>query len=245
MDDVTQVVVVVVATALIAGTLGGITGMSTGIIALPVLAFALGVLDAVPVVTVAMLFNMASRIIANRAYINYHVVFWYCLGAVPAAAIGAAVFANAPVEILSRSLGVFLLALVAWRHLPIARVGRMRLRGFLGVGLGQGFFSSIFGGAGPFGAHFFLSYGLTRNAFVGTIAAGTFLVNVTKVVVYGSFSLLDSDLLILGVGIGLIMAVGAFAGAFIVKRVSDNAFKFIVEGVMVLSGATLLIQGAH
>jgi uncharacterized protein len=246
MDELTLWVGLVVAgTALFAGTLGGITGMSTGIIALPVLAFAFGVREAVPIVTVAMLFNMTSRTIANRDYINYRVVFWYCLGAVPSAAAGGIVFANAPAEVLARGLGVFLLALVVWRHLPIAQMARMPLRAFVGVGLGQGFFSAIFGGAGPFGAHFFLSYGLTRNAFVGTVAVGTFLVNVTKATVYGSYSLLDADLLIAAVGVGLIMAVGAYAGAFIVKRVSDNAFKVIVEAVMVISGLTLLVQGAR
>ena len=41
------------------------------------------------------------------------------------------------------------------------------------------------------------------------------------------------------------MAAGAYAGAYIVKRVSDNAFKVIVEAVMVLSGVVLLIQGAR
>jgi uncharacterized membrane protein YfcA len=232
-------------TALFAGTLGGITGMSTGIMALPVLAFAFGVREAVPIVTVAMLFNMTSRTIANRDHINYRVVFWYCLGAVPAAAVGGIVFANAPAEILARGLGVFLLALVAWRHLPIAQMASMPLRGFAAVGVGQGFFSAIFGGAGPFGAHFFLSYGLRRNAFVGTVAVGTFFVNITKATVYGSFSLLDASLLIAAVGVGLVMAVGAYAGAHIVKRVSDNAFKIIVEGVMVLSGLVLLVQGAR
>jgi uncharacterized membrane protein YfcA len=246
VEDLSVLLVLLVgATGLFAGTLGGITGMSTGIMALPVLAFAFGVREAVPIVTVAMLFNMTSRTIANRDYINYRVVFWYCLGAVPAAAIGGIVFANAPAEILARGLGVFLLALVAWRHMPIAQMASMPLRAFTVVGVGQGFFSAIFGGAGPFGAHFFLSYGLRRNAFVGTVAVGTFFVNVTKATVYGSFSLLNADLLIAAAAVGLVMAAGAYAGAYIVKRVSDNAFKVIVEAVMVVSGVVLLIQGAR
>ena len=218
--------------------------MSTGIMALPVLAFAFGVREAVPIVTVAMLFNMTSRTIANRDHINYRVVFWYCLGAIPAAAIGGIVFANAPAEILARGLGVFLLALVAWRHLPIAQMDSMPLRAFTAVGLGQGFFSAIFGGAGPFGAHFFLSYGLTRNAFVGTVAVGTFFVSITKARVYSGFDLVTSDLLIIAVAIGLIMAVGAYIGSRIVKRVPEQAFKYIVEGVMLISGLTLVATGA-
>lgn len=245
MEDVSPLLALAVAgTALFAGTLGGITGMSTGIIALPVLAFAFGVREAVPIVTVAMLFNMVSRTIANRAYVNYPVVLWYCLGAVPAAALGGIVFANAPVSLLARSLGAFLLLLVVWRHLPIGRVSRMPLRAFAAVGVGQGFFSALFGGAGPFGAHFFLSYGLTRNAFVGTVAVGTFLVNVSKAVVYGGYSLLDLRLVVIATAVGIVMGVGAYAGAYIVKRVSDNAFKLIVEAVMILSGLTLLVQGA-
>ena len=246
MDELTLVVALVVAgTVLFAGTLGGITGMSTGIIALPVLAFAFGVREAVPIVTVAMLLNMTSRTIANRDYINYRVVFWYCLGAVPSAAAGGIAFAHAPAELLARGLGVFLLALVAWRHLPISQMNRMPLRAFTAVGLGQGFFSAIFGGAGPFGAHFFLSYGLTRNAFVGTVAVGTFFVNVSKATVYGTYSLLNVDLLIAAASVGVIMAVGAYAGAYIVKRMPDSAFKLIVEAVMILSGLILLIQGAR
>ena len=60
---------VVGAAALFAATLCGITGMGTGIIALPILAFAFGVREAVPIVTLAMMFNTVSRAVANRAFI--------------------------------------------------------------------------------------------------------------------------------------------------------------------------------
>ena len=244
-DLSTTEMLIVVATALVAGTLGGITGMSTSIIALPVFAITFGVREAVPIVTVAMLFNLASRAAANRADINYRVVLWYCIGAVPAAGLGGVVFANTPTGLLARGLGVFLLVLVVWRHLPVANVRQMPLRGFVAVGLVQGFLSAIFGGAGPFGAHFFLSYGLVRNAFVGTVAVATILVNLTKAGVYGGYSLLNNELLLAAVGVGLVMAIGAYLGARIVRKVSDNAFKYIVEAVMVVSSITLLIQGAQ
>jgi uncharacterized membrane protein YfcA len=231
-------------TALFAATLGGIVGMSSGIIALPVLAFAFGVREAVPIVTVAMLFNTASRAVANRDSIDYRVAGWYCLGAIPSAAIGGIVFAHASADLLARGLGFFLLALVVWRHLPLGKDQAMPLRAFPALGLGQGFLSAVFGGAGPFGAHFFLSYGLLRNAFIGTVGLATFFVNLTKAGVYGGFDLVTSDLLLVAVAIGLIMAVGAYVGSRIVKHVSDRAFEIIVEAVMLLSGITLLATGA-
>ena len=245
LDLSTSELIVVVATALFAGTLGGITGMSTSIIALPVFAIVFGVRETVPMITIAMLFNLASRVVANRHDIDNRVVLWYCTGAVPLAALGGVVFANAPADILARGLAVFLLALVAWRHLPVANLKQMPLRGFVGVGAAQGFFSAIFGGAGPFGAHFFLSYGLVRNSFVGTVAAATILVNLTKMGVYGGYSLLNNDLLLAAIAVGLVMAVGGYAGAQIVRGVSDRAFKYMVEVVMVFASVILLISGAR
>ena len=244
MDDVGLLLWIAVAlTALAAAVLGGITGMGTGIVTLPVLVTAFGVREAVPIVTIAMLFNTASRIIANRAYIDRRVVLWHSAGAIPGAVLGAVVFANAPVELLARGLGGFLLALVVWRHLPIATVRGMRVQAFLPVGAGQGFFSALFGGAGPFGAHFLLSYGLVKNAFVGTVAVSTFGMNVTKALVYGGYDLVDRELLATAVVIGLIMAAGAYAGARIVQHVTERAFTIIVEGIMVGAGLTLIVQG--
>jgi uncharacterized membrane protein YfcA len=246
LEDLTLVVALVVgATALFAAVLGGVTGMSTGIVALPVLAFAFGVRDAVPIVTIAMLFNTASRAWANWEHIDFRVVAWYSAGAVPAAAIGGVVFANAPAEILARGLGIFLLVLVAWRHIPLATTNGMPLRGFAPVGVGQGFFSALFGGAGPFGAHFYLSYGLVKNAFVGTVAVSTFLVSVSKTIVYSSYTLVDAELLAIGVAVGLIMAVGAYIGSKIVRHVPDRAFAYLVEGVMVVAGLALVLQGGR
>ncbi len=229
----------VAATSLAAAIIGGITGMSTGVIAIPVLAFAFGVRLAIPILTIAMLLNTIARSAANWNDINWSVARWYSYGAVPAALIGSAVFANAPAELLARGLGLFLIALVLYRRLPTAS-RPMPLRGFLLVGLGQGFFSAIFGGAGPFGAHFFLAYGLRRNAFVGTIAAGTALVSSAKTLAYSGFSLLPPNAIATAVAIGLIMALGAWIGAKLVRRIPERAFVLLIEGVMLASGTLLL-----
>lgn len=242
LDVSLPVAAAVAVTSLVAAVIGGVTGMSTGIIAIPVLTFAFGIRLAIPIITVAMMFNTLSRSIANWPHVDWRVARWYSLGAVPAAALGSAVFAWAPAEMLARGLGAFLLALVVYRRLPIASRA-MPLRGFLPVGLGQGFFSALFGGAGPFGAHFFMAYGLTKNAFVGTVAVGTLLVSVTKALTYRGLSLLDGETFAVATGIGLLMAVGAFAGARIVSRMPERAFVYAVEGVMLISGVMLLAAG--
>jgi uncharacterized membrane protein YfcA len=225
--------------------MGGIAGIGTAIAMIPVMAFAIGVRDAIPVVTVAVTMNNFGRVWANRHFIDYKVVLWFSLGAVPLSVLGGVAFANAPAEVLARALAIFLISLVAYRHLPIGR--RMKIsntRYFSFVGMVQGFLSSIFGGAGPFGAHFFLAYGLYRNAFVGTVALATTSINLAKGSTYARFALIGLDALLLGVLVGVIMVIGAYFGGRLVSRVPDKLFVYIVEGVMLGAAAALLIQGA-
>jgi uncharacterized membrane protein YfcA len=227
--------------ALLMSILGGVAGIGTAIGMIPVLTFTFGVREAIPIISVAMLFNNTSRMVANWDAISFRPAWWFIAGAVPASVAGAAVFANAPAEILARGLGVFLLALVVYRHAPVGRGLRVGTRGFLGVGTAHGFLASMFGGAGPFGAHFWLAYGLTRNAFVGTTALATLSINITKSITYGKFALLDVRSLLIATAIGAVMTVGAFIGGKLVARMPERAFVSLVEGIMVLAGVLLII----
>ena len=110
------------------------------------------------------------------------------------------------------------------------------------VGLVQGFLSSIFGGAGPFGAHFFLAYGLYRRSFIGTVALATSSINIAKAGAYTSFSLLDRDAVAIGLIVGVIMIAGAYLGGKLVNRLPDRVFVYIVEGVMLAAAVALLIR---
>ena len=228
--------------AFVAAVVGGMAGLGSALMMIPVLTFVVGIRDAVPIVTLAVMMQTWSRVWVNRSLIDWRVVRWFMVGAVPASALGAVAFASAPAELLQKGLAVFLLLVVAYRHSPFARRTPFPAQAFAGVGVGQGFLSAIFGGAGPFGASFFLAYGLRRGAFVGTMASAMTLINFVKVGVYGTYALLDADGLALAVGLGVVMIVGAYAGGMIVNRVSDRAFVVIVEAVIVLAAISLLAR---
>ena len=230
--------------AFVTAVMGGIAGIGTAIAMIPVMTFAIGVRDAIPVVTIAVTMNNFGRVWANRHTIDYTVVLWFSLGAVPLSVLGGVVFAKAPAEVLARGLAIFLICLVIYRHMPIGRhtkFSNVRYFGF--VGAAQGFLSSIFGGAGPFGAHFFLAYGLYRNAFVGTSALATTSINFARASTYAKFALIGVDALVLGLLIGVVMVIGAYIGGRLVSRVPDGLFVYIVEGVMLAAAAALLIEG--
>lgn len=245
MFDLSPWVLVLIGVAgFVTAVVGGIAGIGTAIAMIPVMTFAVGVREAIPIVAIAVTLNSVGRIIATRHFIDYRVVLWFSIGAVPSSLLGGALFASAPADLLARGLAIFLIALVAYRHMPIGKslqMRRVRMFGF--VGLVQGFLSSVFGGAGPFGAHFFLSYGLYRRSFVGTVALATTSINITKTSTYARFSLVDGDALALGLIVGIIMVVGAYFGGRLVHRMPDRLFVYIVEGVMLMAATALLIRG--
>src|SRR5947207_3538693 len=99
-----------VAGALVGSVLGGVAGFGAGITLLPILVFVLGARTAIPVLTITMLFGNLARIWWSRHDVNPRVVVTFLVGAVPAVALGAMLFAGTSSAWLGRLIGVFLLA---------------------------------------------------------------------------------------------------------------------------------------
>ena len=229
--------------ALLASTLAAVAGFGGAAIMLPLLVWAFGVRDAIPILTVAQLIGNLSRVVLNRSELSIPVVKWFAVGAVPAAIVGGVVFATAPAGALVRVLGFFLLLLVAYRHTPWGKRARLSLRGFLPLGAISAFISALVGTVGPFMAPFFLAYGLVKGAYIGTEALATVVMHVVKLGVYGGYSLLSLNAVLVGVAIGSVMIVGSYAGKRILSRVPERVFPYLVEAVLVVAGLLFVIRG--
>src|SRR6266581_3772131 len=71
---------VLIVGALVGSLVGGVAGFGTGIIMLPLVAWAIGIRSAVPVLTVAMLVGNLSRIWWSRGEVDRAVVVRFALG---------------------------------------------------------------------------------------------------------------------------------------------------------------------
>lgn len=237
-----QVVLLTVA-ALAASTLAAVAGFGGAAILLPVLVALFGPRDAIPILTIAQLVGNGSRVVINRDAVDRRIVGWFALGGIPAALIGGFLFAAAPLDALTRLIGAFLLASVAWRHIRPRPSGALGPRTFTVIGAFFAFASALVGSIGPLMAPFFLAAGLVKSAYIGTEAAATVVMHVAKLVAYGTAALLTAAT----VGIGLVMAPAMIAGSLIGKRIVDRlperAFVAIIEVVLVLAGLAFLIGG--
>src|SRR5579872_5996308 len=120
--------------AFVAATLAAVTGFGGAAVLLPVLAAVFGVREAIPILTVAQLIGNGSRVWLNRRELDWEVVGWFALGGAPLALVGGFLFAAAPVKLLTRLLGAFLLALVLWRQIFPRSHRKLPVTGFAFLG---------------------------------------------------------------------------------------------------------------
>ena len=232
--------VVVALIALAAGTLAAVAGFGGAVVLLPVLIWAFGVRDAVPILTVAQLVGNGSRVWFNRRELVLRLAGWFALGAVPLSVLGGIIFAAAPAPFLKRLLGVFLLIMLLSRRTDAGKRMRVGLRGFAVVGAAFGFLSALVGTVGPLAAPFFLSYGLVKGAYIGTEALTALTMHAVKLGVYGGYALLDLRSVLTGLAVGVFLLIGAAIGKHLLDRVPERIFPRLVEAVLLLSGVQLL-----
>ena len=90
---------------------------------------------------------------------------------------------------------------------------------------------------------FFLAYGLVKGALIGTEALATVVMHVTKLVAYGSASVLTAAGLEIGLAIGAIMIAGSFIGKKLLDRLPERFFVLLIEATLLVAGLGFLIRG--
>jgi uncharacterized membrane protein YfcA len=212
------------------------------VLLLPLFVGVLGTRDAVAVLTVAQMASNGSRVWFNRHEVDRHLVGIFALGAVPAAVVGALLFATAPLPALTRLISVFLLVMVAWRRWkPYA--ARQDDTAFTAVGAVSGSGSALVSSVGPMVAPFFLARGLLKGAYIGTEAASAVVMHLTKLVVFGAAAVLTASNAVIGLALAPASTAGAWTGKKIVDRLPAHVFVIVVEIGLVTSGLLLAITG--
>jgi hypothetical protein len=225
---------------LFAGTLGGIVGTGSSLVLMPFLVVMFGPRQAVPIMAVAAITGNLGRVLAWRREIDWRACGAYCATAVPGAMLGARLLLAIPPGVAETALGVFFLALIPvrrWlaRHeIRISAVHLALLGGPLGV------LTGVVVSTGPLTVPLFTFYGLERGALLGTEAASSLGMYAAKVATFRALDALPLELLLHGLAIGATLMAGSFAGRVVVLRLSSAAYRSLIDGLMAVSGASLL-----
>lgn len=227
--------------AFFASVLSGVAGFGGAMIFLPFLMAIYGVRSSVPILTISVLMGNSSRVYFFRKALVWKVIFLFSAGAIPMAVLGSFVYVALPGEWIKRGIGLFLLLTVVYRRIyPAPEMQKVWL--FTPLGGISGFLSAIVGGIGPLSAPFFLAYGLTKEAFVGTEALCAVGMHLSKSITYQRLDVLGSNELLAGISFGLIMSAGSYVAKHILQKLSREKFLLLVEILLVLVGLLMLLK---
>ena len=230
----------VCAAGLFAGTISGVVGTGSSIILVPILVISFGPQQAVPIMAIAALMANISRILAWPREVEWRAAGVYAATAAPAAALGAGTLLVLPARFVDAFLGVFFIAMIGIRHWLAAHSLTARLPHLAVFGAPIGFLTGIVASTGPLSVPLFLAYGLVKGAFLSTEAAGALAVYVSKTAVFRGLGALPLLVILQGLIVGASLMVGTFVAKPFVRRLGPHHFRWMMDGIMLISGITLL-----
>jgi uncharacterized membrane protein YfcA len=224
---------------LISGTLSGIVGFGASIMLMPVLMLAFGPHEAVPIMAMAALLANLARVLTWWREIDWRANAYYCVTAVPCAALGARTLLVLDPRVIEGILGAMFILLIPARRWLLARGLRVEARHLTVVGAGIGFLTGLVASTGPINTPFFLAYGLVKGAFLATEALGSMAIGLTKALVFQRFDALPLDTALRGLLVGASLMLGSRLAKGFVLRLDASQFRLLMD--LLLAGAGLIL----
>ncbi|MCS7463830.1 sulfite exporter TauE/SafE family protein [Paenibacillus doosanensis] len=223
-----------------AGVVSSIVGTGSSIMLLPVLVFAFGPKQAVPIMAVAAVMANLSRVAAWWREVNWKAFAAYSLTGIPAAAWGARTLLVLPAHMADIGLGLFFLLMIPVRRWLQAKQFHIRLWQLSVAGAVIGFLTGIVLSTGPLSVPAFTAYGLVKGAFLSTEAASSLALYISKVVIFRELGALPAEALVQGLIVGCSLMFGTFVGKAVVQRMSVRSFQYMLDGLLLCSGLSML-----
>jgi len=231
----------------IAFAVRGATGFGASTVAIPLMAFALPVSLAVPVVSFLIIVSAVPQVLRERTRIAWAEVLHTLPFSVVGVAFGLAVFANSSDTFLLRSLGVVVIAYGLFGLLRKGRAPTVRPRWRTGLaaiaGLSGGILGVAYGaGSAPIYGMYLNSVNLEKTVFRVTVSAVMLVPISARVFGYAGLGYYSGDVL-LGLAIALpFMFLGTWLGDLWLRGLDSDRFGRLVSWVLLLSGIGLVVK---
>lgn len=220
--------------SLITSSIHGATGVAGGFLLSAAIAPIIGVKPIVPVISVALLISHTTRALLNYRDFDRRAFLFIAAPAVPCIILVASLYGQMSASLIAAFLGFVILLSSPVRHWAKSREIKVGKFGLSGVGIIYGGLSGASIGPGMLLVPFMLGYGLTKEAFVATLAVIALVTNITRVTVFGGTDLLLGGYISIGILVGLMTIPGNWFGRTILRRMSNKGHGSFVDVLSVL-----------
>lgn len=225
---------------LCAGSVSGIIGSGASIILLPVLVWQFGPLQAVPIMAIAAVLSNVGKALSWWRQVDWRVFAAYSIPGVPAAALGAKTLLVLPPNVIEVTLGVFFLLMIPTQRWMRRHNLKLRLRHLAVCGAVIGYLSGIVLSTGPLSIPAFIAVGLSKGALLSTEAVASLAVMTSKVATFQQMGALPPEIIVRGLIVGASVMAGTYVGKVVVMRIDLRTFEYLIDGLLLLSGLSLL-----
>jgi hypothetical protein len=230
----------VLALGLGAGTLSGIVGFGASIMLMPVLMLAFGPQEAVPIMAIAAMLANFSRVVVWWREVDWRANGYYCITAIPMAALGARTLLILDPRIVEGVLGLLFLVMIPARRWLFSRGMRVKAWQLTLVGAAIGFLSGMVASTGPINTPFFIAYGLVKGGYLATEALGSMAIGITKAAVFQRFNALPPEIIARGLLVGSTLMIGSRLAKGFVLRLDPDQFRLLMDCLLAGAGLVLL-----
>jgi len=233
--------------ALFAGyAVRGVAGFGSGVVATPLLVFAMPLSTAAPLITFLGFFVSVRQAALDWTLIEWRRILEFVPGIVLGVPLGIWLFKVAQPEVLIKALGAYvvlysLYSLFGERlHLGKRRFPRWAV---LPIGTLGAAIATLFGGmAGPVYVTYLDAMRLPMRVFRVTVSTTLLALNVVRSAAYLASGVFRIDDFALVAAAAVPALLGTWAGEWVHDRIGPDAFRKSVGGLLVFSGLALLLR---
>ena len=244
--ETAQLVVCAIAVT-VAFVVRGATGFGASLVAIPIMAFALPLTLAVPLVSLLIAIQSVPIAVRNRSRIAWREVLHTLPSSLLGVALGLAVFARSGEKFLIVGLGVVIIVYalhgLARKAEPLIIAPRWRKSVAVVAGLVGGSIGALYGaGAAPIYGMYLNSLALSKAVFRVTVSTVMLIPIGARVIGYGGLGFYDADVIAAGALLLPFMVIGTWLGDALMAGLDKDRFGKLVSGVLLLSGVALVFK---
>lgn len=227
---------------MLASIIGTLAGFGISTIMVPILLLVLPLPQTLLLVGVIHWFNDIWKMLLFREGIRWRLLLAFGLPGIITSFIGSSLSLRISRDILSRALGIFLIAYVLFIVFNKTFQLSQRLSVAISGGALTGFFAGIFGIGGEISAVALSAFDLEKAIYIATAGAISFMIDSTRIATYIEGGVRLEPYILSGLLIFIPASLfGAMVGKRGVEKISQEKFRNVVAIFIFLFGLKLVL----
>lgn len=225
---------------LLSSLASAVFGFGTALLVLAIGSHVLPVKETIVLATILFTASTVTKTFLFGKHIDWKLVAIMAFASMPFAFIGAQVLAITPADHIKRLLGMMILVylfLSVTKTLPKFQIGT---KGLIAGSSLFGFISGLLGSGNLVKVIMFREMSITKEAFVGAMAATSVLVNFAKLASYWQTGMVNADMLWPGLALVVSAVIASFIGRLILRRLNANTFDTGIQIILGIAAIALV-----